>query len=165
MGSYNYGKKEVVQWIADNVPIESTILDVGPCDGKWRLLLWDYKNIDAVEAFEPNAMRVKALYSNVYNMDVVQFEYVHYDLVIFGDVIEHMTVENAQKVLTYAKEHSNCVIVGVPYLYKQDAIYGNPFEVHIQDDLTAKIFDQRYPGFDVLCRPVEDYCYYVYQKS
>ena len=54
MSSYDYGKPEVCAWIRRHFPPETTILDVGACDGKWRRLLPEYPNMDAVEAFEPN---------------------------------------------------------------------------------------------------------------
>ena len=48
----------------------------------------------------------------------------------------------------------------VPFMYPQGEIYGNPYEVHIQEDLTLEVFDQRYPGF----KPIfidSKYAYYV----
>ena len=52
------------------------------------------------------------------------------------------------------------MIVSVPFLYEQDMIDGNPYQIHKQADLTPELFDKRYPGFDILCRAREDYCYY-----
>ena len=44
------------------------------------------------EWIHPNIINnhLKALYNNVYCNDIADFEYDHYDLIIFGDVIEHM---------------------------------------------------------------------------
>ena len=161
MGSYNLGKQEAVEWIRQNIPHNETILDVGACDGKWRYLLYDYPYMDAVEIFEPNADSIRHMYRNMYNGDILDYRYEHYGLVIFGDMLEHMTVENAQKVLRYAEEHADNILVVVPFKYEQDAMYGNEHERHIQSDLTPKLFNKRYPGYEVLIRPHPNYCYYV----
>lgn len=161
MGSYNAGKKEICDWIRSQFPKDVEILDVGACDGKWRSLLPEYPNMDAVEIYPPNVMAIRGIYRNVFEGDVADLEYDHYDLTIFGDVIEHMTVEKAQAVLEYAIHHSDTVLVGVPFLYKQGELYGNKWERHIQDDLTAEIFAERYPGFRTLLRAAGDYRYYI----
>lgn len=156
MSSYPQGKKEVCEWIRENYP-EGTILDVGACDGIWRKLLPEYI-MDAVEIFTPNAERLTG-YRAVFNRDIIRFAYVHYDLIIFGDVIEHMTVKDAQDVLEYAKLHCDDMIIAVPWQYKQGIAYGNQWEIHIQDDLTPEIFAERYPGFDPIWQN-DIYAYY-----
>lgn len=160
MGSYNYGKTEVLTWIRRNFTKDASILDVGACDGKWRRFLLDFPNMDAVEIYAPRIWPLQGLYQNVFAGDIYDLKYDWYDLVIFGDVIEHMTVERAKAVLDYAKEHCRDMIVAVPFLYEQDEIGGNPWEKHVQDDLTREIFAERYPGLDVLCDAADDYCYY-----
>lgn len=162
MSSYDYGKIEVVNYVYQNFAPGSTCLDVGACDGKWHSLLGHYLTMDAVEIFEPNieCNRLRYKYRHVYNCDILDYHYSWYDLIIFGDVLEHMTVENAQAVLRWAKSRCFDMIIGVPFMYQQGEIYGNPYERHIQDDLTPERFDERYPGFDVLISPVENYCYY-----
>lgn len=159
MSSYEYGKEQVCALVRHYFPKESTILDVGACDGKWRHKLPEYPNMDAVEAFAPNLANL-AGYRNVFHTDIRGFEYDYYDLIIFGDIIEHLTVEQAQAVLEYAIPRCRDMIIAVPFLYWQGAIGGNPYEVHIQDDLTAENFAKRYPGFEVLCDTGFNYCYY-----
>lgn len=162
MASYNYGKKEIVNYIKDHYKQGSTCLDVGACDGKWFRLLGKHLKMDAVEVWKPciDSYRLEEKYSRVFNADIKDLHYVDYDLIIFGDVLEHMTVEDAQKALQYAKEHSKEIIIGIPYQYKQGAINGNPYEVHIQDDLTPELFAERYPDFKLLLNAAEDYAYY-----
>ena len=159
MSSYDYGKPEICAWVRKHFPRSSTILDVGACDGKWRRLLPEYPNMDAVEAFEPNLQNLQG-YRDVFHADICDFSYAWYDLVILGDIVEHLSVEAAQNELEYARDRCRDMIVAVPFLYKQDAIYGNPYEVHIQDDLTPENFAERYPGFEVLLRARDNYCYY-----
>lgn len=163
MASYDIGKVEVCAWIRENFPPDAEILDVGACDGKWRHLLPEYKNMDAVEAWLPNAKQIVHLYREVYCCDIVNWQPKRYDLIIFGDVIEHLNVEEAQKVI----QSMICtdMIIAVPFLYPQGALYGNPFEVHRQPDLTAEIFAKRYPGFEVLVDTGQNYCFYHKEKT
>lgn len=165
MGSYIDGKHEVVLWIAERVPDGGTILDVGPCDGIWSdfiRAICDDVYIDACEIFTPNIAAHNLIYKyrRVYAGDIADLKYDHYDIVIFGDVLEHMTVEKAQAVLAYAREHSTDYVIGIPFEYEQDEIYGNPWEKHLQPDLTPAIFDERYPDHELIIQPRADYAYY-----
>ena len=163
MGSIDSGKAEVIAWVKKNFPRGCSCLDVGPCDGKWFDLLGDYLKMDAVEIFEPNIEKhnLRNKYRTILCGDIADATYNWYDLIIFGDVIEHMTVEKAQKVLSYAKPRCLNMIIAVPYLYPQDEIDGNPWERHIQDDLTPEVFNRRYPGFEIISRPTHGYAYYA----
>lgn len=149
MSSYRKGKDDVNKWVREHFQKGATSLDVGAGDGIWSDLLRDYLIMDAVEIFAPNITthRLAEKYRNVYNEDIRTFKHGAYDLIIFGDVIEHMTVEEAQAVLDRAKLLALDVIVAVPFNYKQGVLYGNVYEKHIQDDLTHLLFMERYPGF------------------
>lgn len=160
MASYYYGKDIVVAWIRENFSADSTVLDVGPCDACWKKLLSEYENMDAVEIFEPNYERCKPFYRNIWCADIAEFEYEHYDLIILADVLEHMDVPTAQKVLRYAWDRCRDLIVALPFQLAQPAIYGNPWERHIQDDLTGTIVRERYPELEVLHDTRCRYCYY-----
>ena len=161
MSSYFDGKPEICAWIRKYFPRSAEILDVGACDGLWRRLLPEYANMDAVEAWLPNFELLRGDgYRRVFLEDARFFHYEHYDLVILGDILEHLAVYEAQAVLEYAGAHSRDVIVAVPFCYEQGAIYGNPYEVHVQDDLTPELVAERYPQLEELLRAREDYCYY-----
>ena len=162
MASWDIGMDETIAWIKDNMKEGDTALDVGACDGKWADWINGYLTLDAIEIFEPYVEKYNLLkkYREVFVSDIVNFEYEHYDLVIFGDVLEHLTVENAQKVINYAKKHATHIIVVVPYYYKQEPYDDNEYERHIQDDLNEEIFDERYPGFEILEHPAWNYTYY-----
>lgn len=163
MASFGKGKVEVCEYIRAVFPKGSPALDVGACDGVWCDLLGDYLNMDAIEIFPANYLNLlsKGSYEHVYFGDVRYMEYNYgvYDIIIFGDVIEHMKVEDAQEVLRYAYPRCEDMIVSVPWKYPQGEIYGNKWERHIQDDLTPEIFEQRYPGLVPLMQ-FSDYCYY-----
>lgn len=159
MSSYYFGKDIVCAWIREKFSAGTEILDVGACDGIWQQLLPEY-TMDAVEIHGPNADRLHG-YRKVFRRDVDGLDYEHYDLIIFGDVIEHMAVEKAQRVIEYARPRCREMIIAVPYLYRQGPMYGNQWEAHLQEDLTPELFDARYPGFRIIHRPVPNYAYYV----
>lgn len=162
MSSNNRGKAEAVKWIKEHFNCGATCLDVGAGDGKWANMLNDYLIMDAVEAFPPNVVNYQLTkkYRNTNITDIRTFKYNWYDLVIFGDVIEHLSVEDAQKVINYAADRCRNILIAVPFEYKQGAIYGNPYEVHIQDDLTPELFNKRYPGFVPIYLDY-NYAYYI----
>lgn len=163
MGSNNEGKAEVAEWIREKFPEGATCLDVGAGDGRWENMLGDHLVMDAVEIFEPYVEQydLKSRYRNVFVGDIADYAYEWYDLIIFGDVIEHMTVEQAQKALAYAHGRCKDVVIAVPFRYRQGEVHGNKWQIHIQDDLTAPKFDERYPGYKIICRPRWDYAYYA----
>ena len=159
MGSYEFGKPEMVQWIKEHFKEGSTCLDVGAGDGKWCRLLGNYLTMDAVEVWPPNAFALEG-YWEIFLRDIRKLEYDHYDLIIFGDVLEHMSIKEAQKVLAYADQHSDDYIVSLPFNYKQGVQYGNPYEKHIQDDLNEENIKERYPQLELLLKPTAYYAYY-----
>lgn len=165
MSSYEKGKKEIKDFIICSLPQGSTCLDVGACDGEYWNLLHEHLTMDGCEIFVPNIVKYNLIekYRVVHPCNIKGLEYDYYDLIIFGDVIEHMTVEDAQAVLEYAKQHSNMIVVAVPFLYHQEAMYGNIYEKHIQDDLTDEIFRNRFSGFEKLY-DFGNYAYYVWRR-
>lgn len=57
------------------------------------------------------------------------------DLAIFGDVLEHMSTEEAVRVVTAASAVAPYVMISIPIVkYPQPAINGNPYEAHVKDD-------------------------------
>ena len=166
MASYKEGKVEAVEWVKAHFEKGSSCLDVGACDGKWSTLLGDYLVMDGVEVWEPYIVRndLKNKYRTLYKADIRYLLHGDYNLIIFGDVIEHMSVEDARKVLKYAWSHCDDMIVAVPFLHKQGAKNFNPYEVHVQDDLTPELFEERFPGFKPF-HISEKYAYYTKDKT
>ena len=161
--SYSVYKNEVKEYLKDNFKKESTILDVGAGRGTYYDLLHDYfKYIDAVEVFKPNIDRYDLIhkYNTVIYGDICNIEYDFYDIIIFGDVIEHLEVKEAQEVLEYALNRCKEMIVAVPYCYPQGIEEDNVYEIHKQDDLTPKNMLERYPMLKLLYGN-DIYGYYV----
>ena len=161
--SYKYYKKNVKKYLQSKFTENATILDVGAGCGTYYNLLHDYfKTIHAVEVFKPNIddYNLNDKYEAVFNIDIKDFEYGFYAIIIFGDVIEHLTVEEAQKVLKYAYDRCDEMIVAVPYEMEQGIAEDNVYEIHKQPDLTPENVLERYPMLKLLYKNSK-YGYYV----
>lgn len=161
--SYDFYKNEVKDYLVSKFKGNAKILDVGAgCGTYWNLLHNYFKTIDGVEVFKPNIdnYQLKNKYHKVYNIDIKGFKYDFYDIIIFGDIIEHLDTSEAQEVLKYAYNKCKEMIVAVPYQLKQDEVDGNIYEIHKQDDLTDEIMKERYPYLKLLYKN-DLYGYYV----
>lgn len=126
------------------------ILDFGVGFGRWGILyrefleIWDDKNysgkwtrtIDGIEVFP---QYIKPYHNYFYSNLFITEGYAHlsqteknYDLIVFGDVIEHFDKEAAEKLLDIALKKSEYVLVNIPIgkNWAQGAINGNIYEVH-----------------------------------
>lgn len=165
--SYSFYKDQVKEYLKERYTENCTILDVGAGCGTYYNLLHDYyKYIDAVEVFKPNIDNYKLVekYREVYNVNICDFKYSKYDIIIFGDIIEHLKVKDAQKVLKYAYNMCDEMIVAVPYLCEQGIAEDNIYEIHKQDDLTDELMKKRYPMLKLLYKN-DLYGYYVKDGS
>ena len=164
--SYGFYKEEIKQYLESKFEKDATILDVGAGSGTYLELLKDYfKTIDGVEAFLPNIIdnQLKERYHRLFHNDIKDLEYDYYDIIIFGDIIEHLEIEEANKVLRYAFDRCKEMIVAVPYCYPQGIEYGNIYEIHKQDDLTKENMLERYPYLELLYG--NDYYGYYIKKN
>ena len=136
--------------------LNARILDIGAGAGKYGILLKPYANrIDAVEVFEQaiSQNKLHRIYDNVYCTDIRDFEcsIYTYDIIVMGDILEHLSVEDSTRVLSYLIPRCKEIFIIVPYLYEQDAINDNPAEVHLQPDLTHELFMERYAALGLEC--------------
>lgn len=149
-----YFDHEILKYLRDNFDSNIKILDVGAGDGKWAHVLNPYfKNIDAVEVFS-EYIRVHNLnekYRTVYHTDIRNLNFDYYDVVIFGDVWEHLKKEDCQLWWSKNKSKIGELIIVVPFQHDQEGIGQFDLDVpndagkHYQTDLTPEIMLQRYP--------------------
>lgn len=161
--SYKYFKEDIKDYLKQNFDENATILDVGAGEGTYyKLLNYWFINMDAVEVFKPNIVsyELEKKYKNVYNCDIRDFEYDFYDIIIFGDIIEHLDIKEAQEVLKYAYTRCKEMIVAVPYELEQGIAEDNIYEIHKQPDLTKENMLERYPMLKLLYAN-DEYGYYV----
>ena len=148
--SYPYFKSEIKEWFETNVPTNKRILDVGPGQGTYSKLIrhLGYR-MDAVEVWAPyvDEFRLREHYDNVYIADVREFNLQDYDFIILGDVLEHLSTEDAQRLIDNIFFSEKQCLVAIPYMMPQDGDeYGNEYETHHQEDLTPEVMADRYPS-------------------
>lgn len=164
--SYPLFKNEIKNKIIESFDHDIEILDVGAGAGIYSDLLYGtFKNLDAIEIF-PNYIGwfgLKDKYREVIEGDINNFDFSKYGLLIMGDVLEHLTIEDAKNLIEKIEGNNQTVIVAVPYLFKQEEVFGNVYEVHLQDNLTHNIMEERYPTLNLICRN-EVYGYYWNKK-
>lgn len=164
--SYKWGKDKIREYLISKFKGNAKILDVGAGCGTYYNLLHNYfRLIDGVEVFKQNieTFELKQKYHRIYNINIKDFKYDFYDIIIFGDIIEHLDVKEAQDVLKYAYTRCKEMIVAVPYKLPQDEVDGNKYEKHLQDDLTEEIMQIRYPMIQLLYKN-DKYGYYVKRR-
>ena len=87
-------------------------------------------------------------YDNVIIDDIRDIDISSYDYIIMGDVLEHLTFEDARKFI--AKLNGRKCLVAVPYNSEQGEYEGNVYEIHHQPDLSKDNFLEKYPEFRFL---------------
>ena len=147
-------KKYFLSTITD---INSTILDCGPGWGTYSMLLSKknkriYQNMDCCEIYEPyiNKYKLNNIYRNVYLSDICDFKFDWYDMIIMGDVLEHIEKNKAQKLIKNIYDRCKHLIIVVPFLCEQKPIKEQIYLEHLQPDLTEEVFLKRYSGFKPL---------------
>ena len=154
--SYPLYKDSVRNWFLQNVPLDTTILDIGAGCGTYSDLIRGYGyKMDAVEIWEPyiNQYGLKNKYGWVYEENVLKMPLDvlgAYDFYILGDVLEHLSVEDAEWLMKFLKFAGKQYLVAVPYVMEQGEYEGNIHETHLQPDLTPENMLERYPDLELL---------------
>jgi hypothetical protein len=147
--------KDILNYLKNKFVRTNTVLDIGGGDGKWGYVLGEYfQKIDCVEIFEPYVERfnLKEIYREVFLGNFLEFEFDYYDVIIMGDVFEHVTREQATEWLNKVKDKCGELIIVVPFEYRQDwdGVYENVYGHHHQPDLTPENMIERYPMLSLM---------------
>lgn len=137
-----------------------TALDVGPGFGTYaRIITRDAGlkvTMDAIEIYEPYVEKfgLERLYRKVFINDIRDvatvnsgFPQVDYDLIIFGDVLEHLTADDSLFVWKWASEHAKYGIISVPIIHWPQGGTENPHEAHLQEHMEPKDIHRDYGPF------------------
>lgn len=119
----------------------TTVLDVGAGQGVYLDLIRQGLGagviVNAVEVWQPyiDQFDLENRYDKLFAMDVRDLTNFAYDLVILGDVLEHMSEDSAVELWDRISQQARHAIISIPIIhYHQDAINGNPYEVHVEED-------------------------------
>lgn len=138
--SSKHGKQYTLDLINRINP--KTVLDIGAGSGTYASYKKQGQHWTALEIWQPNIeqFNLKDLYDEVICGDARNVEFGSYDLVILGDVLEHMSKDEAKSLLDKCKK-SKYVIVSIPLgYYPQDEFEGNPYEKHVTDNWSRDDF-------------------------
>ena len=117
------------------------ILDIGVGSGTYAMM-FPNSNITGVEIWEPYVKEygLNNLYDTLIVEDARTVDYSslgRFDVAIAGDVLEHMSAEDAISLLNKLKEISDTVVLSIPLgHHPQGECEGNPYEAHIVDNWT-----------------------------
>lgn len=129
--------KEVAKRWIDSIDATNVVVDIGAGVGTYKALLTDTKaHWVGIEVYAPyiQEYNLKAIYPTVICGDAryVDFSLLgEIDLVIAGDVIEHMPRNDAIGLLDRLKEVSKNIIISIPIIEShQGSVNGNEYETH-----------------------------------
>jgi SAM-dependent methyltransferase len=152
-GNWGYLSTEIKEYLCENYDDSCSILDIGCGHGfYYKLLNHHFKKFDAVEIWEPYIKEydLEKMYDNVFNINILDFDFDHYDIIIMGDILEHLSREDGIKLLHKLKDKCNELIVVVPYYLPQNEVFGNKYEIHLQPDLDDEIMSTFYPMLELI---------------
>lgn len=147
---------ETKPWIAKKVlDIEpKTVMDVGAGAGIYsNLLLGIYGpeniHLTAVEVWKPyvDGYNLRNRYHKVLEEDVRSLTDFKYDLVILGDVLEHMSEDDAISLWDKVSKQARYAIIAIPIIHHpQGMVADNPYEVHVEEDWSVDKVLEKFPG-------------------
>lgn len=152
------GKGTVISWIHERADDIKRVLDLGAGIGTYsKLLRRKHRYLAtaawiAVEVWKPyiEKYNLRLMYDQVYNEDIRTFDYKKLkwvDCTFIGDVLEHMTKEEAIDVVNKVSEISKIIIISIPIIHMpQGEAEGNPYEVHVKDDWSHKEVINTFPN-------------------
>lgn len=143
---HDFAGNEIAAYIRAHVPTDKRILDVGAGWGKYRFLLPEYE-MDAVEIWRPyiEANNLQAYYREIFVDNIVDLTIRKYDVIVMGDVLEHIDIEPAQRVVQKLVDNCGLLLIATPFKMVQEAVEDNEYEEHRQPDLTEDRMAERYP--------------------
>ncbi len=145
------GKVNILKYFLENIKKDAKILDVGFGSGVYGKLLrtFYYQNIDGIDVYGDNIkeMGLDLIYDNIFIENILDFNFDFYDLIIMGDVLEHIELESSKNLLSRFIDENKCdtIIVSIPYEYEQDEVYGNKYEKHLQSNVTYQYMKENFP--------------------
>jgi hypothetical protein len=158
-------KQETFDFLTNKFGPSTTILDLGAGCGTYSdLLKSKFTNMDAVEIHQPyiDQYDLKNKYNNVYNENALNFEFDYYDIIILGDILEHIDEREGIELIEKLYKKCNELIIGIPFNSEQGVHFDNIYEIHLQAELTNESFLEKYKGF----RPLAlRYDYGIYIKN
>ncbi len=144
--SLKSGKAETLAWFQKNADNIKTVVDIGPGSGTYIKLIREDAQccVDAkwigIEIWPTyiTEFNLESRYNQIINADARTVDWAELapDVVIAGDVLEHMTKQDAVSLVDRILAVAKTLIVSIPirYMPQDEHAYENPHEAHIKDD-------------------------------
>lgn len=146
--SSNEGKDIIRNWVSEFSHEIKNVLDIGVGQGTYHRMFTKKKfgnllgnsHWTGIEAWAPyiEKYNLNSTYDLIINEDIRKINFDNFktiDLTFAGDVLEHMTKEEAINVVNKILQKSKKLIISIPIVhYPQDEIEDNPYEIHVKDD-------------------------------
>jgi 2-polyprenyl-3-methyl-5-hydroxy-6-metoxy-1,4-benzoquinol methylase len=147
----------VESWLKQIWP--ETLLDIGAGAGRYGLTAQDmytYGKVrekihtTAVEVWAPyiDKYKLHTKYDEVINKDVRDIDNFKYDVVIFGDILEHLTKEDALAVWDKVSKQARFAIICIPIIHHPQGAGadGNEHERHLEEDWSVDSVLESFKG-------------------
>lgn len=139
------GKDIILGWVKE-LPIHS-VLDIGAGSGTYKKMFSKNKLFQdstwvAIEAWQPyiENFKLTEMYTTVINDDVMNVDISSIgpvNITFMGDVLEHLSKEDAVLLVDRVMSISTYAVISIPIVHwPQAERHGNPYEVHVKDDWT-----------------------------
>lgn len=151
------GKTEILSWV-NNIDYDfKKVLDLGVGKGTYsRLFRKRHSKLSSahwigVEAWQPyiEQFDLRSQYHEIINKDIRLLDYsslAPIDIAFAGDVLEHVSKEEAIMVVDRVLDICPLLIVSIPIIhYPQGALEGNPHEIHVKEDWTHREVLETFP--------------------
>ena len=129
------GKAQILDFVR-NLKHER-MLDIGCGEGTYAKLFPEAR-WTGVEVWQPyvDQYDLHSLYNDLRIMDARDWTSSdeRWDIAVAGDVLEHMTVDEAKSLFDKLRACANWVVVSIPFDMPQGEWGGNPHERHVKDD-------------------------------
>lgn len=129
------------------------VLDVGVGFGRWGMIVREFCDVwygrISKDQWSVQVVGIEAFKDNIADYHSAFYSKIHYgdareiilkmdnswDVVIFGDVLEHFERETGEVLLNWCLDHSQYVLVNIPLgsEWPQEEEYQNPFEKHLSE--------------------------------
>ena len=131
-----------IEWALEK-KMPKTVLDLGVGAGKYGKIVKKVlpeSLVVGVEIWAPYVaeFNLNKIYDKVHICDARIYPDFNYDLVFLGDVLEHMTKDEAIDLWRKVSKQAKTAILSIPIInFPQSHEHGgNPFEDHIKDNWT-----------------------------